>query len=217
VRAPCPPESPGIVLQSRACGFTGGSLGTIYADGTRISICSGQDARVYIPKHPIRHVDNDWTDRAIFEAELVEVDPRSDVAPGWVRRWYAARYGDSGREASAITKVTATSRSLPGAAAKGESNPMSIFKRLFGGGGGASAKPEPELEVYKDFRIFPAPVAAAGGFRVAARIEKEVDGTLRTHHLIRADICESEDEAAAQATRKARMLIDQRGDRLLDE
>jgi hypothetical protein len=94
--------------------------------------------------------------------------------------------------------------------------PMSLFKRLFGGGGGPAAKPEPEPEVHKDFRIFPAPVKAAGGYRVAARIEKEVDGTLRTHQLIRADICESEDEARAQATRKARMLIDQQGERLLD-
>ncbi len=91
---------------------------------------------------------------------------------------------------------------------------MSIFKRWFGGG--ASAKPEPEPVAYKDFRIYPEPVKTAGGYRVAARVEKHVDGTLRTHHLIRADICESEQEAADQATRKARMVIDQQGDKLLD-
>jgi hypothetical protein len=91
---------------------------------------------------------------------------------------------------------------------------MSIFKRLFGGG--AAAKPEPEPEIYKDFRIFPEAVEAPGGFRVAARIEKEVDGTLRLHRLIRADICSTEEDAGAQAIQKARMLIDQQGDKLLD-
>ena len=50
---------------------------------------------------------------------------------------------------------------------------MSLFSRLFGGSGGT---PEPEPEVYKDFRIFPEPQADSGGFRIAGRIEKEMGG-----------------------------------------
>ena len=49
--------------------------------------------------------------------------------------------------------------------------PCPFFSRLFGGSGAA---PEPEPEVYKDFRIFPEPQADSGGFRIAGRIEKEM-------------------------------------------
>ena len=49
---------------------------------------------------------------------------------------------------------------------------MSLFSRLFGG----SSAPDPESkpEIYEGFRIFAEPVRAAGGFRVAARIEKDI-------------------------------------------
>lgn len=51
-----------------------------------------------------------------------------------------------------------------------------------------------------------------GGFRVGARIEKDVDGETKTHHMIRADKCQSAEEAASTSLRKAKMLIDQQGD-----
>jgi hypothetical protein len=91
---------------------------------------------------------------------------------------------------------------------------MSILKRLFGGG--APGKAETSPEIYKDFRIYAEPVRASGGYRLAARIEKEVDGALRRHHLVRADTFDSEDAARDHALRKARTLIDQQGDKLLD-
>jgi hypothetical protein len=92
---------------------------------------------------------------------------------------------------------------------------MSLLSRLFGGDGGA-AKPTPAPEVYNDFRIYPEPTKAPGGYRVGARIEKDVDGTTRTHHLIRADILDSEDAARDHTLRKAKQLIDQIGERLFD-
>lgn len=92
---------------------------------------------------------------------------------------------------------------------------MSILSRLFGGP--AAQKPEPEPEIYKDFRIFAEPVKAAGGFRVAARIEKEIGGAVRTHHMVRADTCESEATAREIATRKAKALIDQQGEAILED
>ncbi|PWK60897.1 HlyU family transcriptional regulator [Roseicyclus mahoneyensis] len=87
---------------------------------------------------------------------------------------------------------------------------MSLFSKLFGGGG----KPAKEPEVYKDFRIFPEPQSGGGGFRIAARIEKEVGGETKTHHLLRADTVQSAEEAETFSIRKAKQLIDEQGERL---
>lgn len=87
---------------------------------------------------------------------------------------------------------------------------MSLLKKLFGGA--ASKTPEPET--YKDFRIIAEPAREAGGFRLAARIEKEIGGELKTHHLIRADVFQAEDEARSFAIAKAKQLIDQLGEGL---
>lgn len=86
---------------------------------------------------------------------------------------------------------------------------MSIFSKLFGGG---KAKPQAEPELHNDFRIFAEPQSEQGGFRVAARIEKDIDGETKTHLMIRADKCQSMDEAVETSSLKAKMLIDQQGD-----
>jgi hypothetical protein len=87
---------------------------------------------------------------------------------------------------------------------------MSILSRLFGGG----TEPQKEPETYKDFRIFPEPQSGAGGYRIAARIEKEVGGETRTHLLLRADTVQNVEEAEAFSVRKAKQLIDEQGERL---
>ncbi len=92
---------------------------------------------------------------------------------------------------------------------------MSLFKRLFGGGsGGTISAAEPED--HNGFRIFPAPVKEGGQYRLGARIVKEVDGTEKTHHLIRADTFADPDHASEAAIVKAKQLIDQMGERLFD-
>jgi hypothetical protein len=88
---------------------------------------------------------------------------------------------------------------------------MSLLSRLFGGGG---PKPAKEPEVHKDFRIYPEPQSGAGGFRLAARIEKEIGGETKVHHMIRADTIQSAEEAEAFSIRKAKQLIDEQGDRI---
>lgn len=88
---------------------------------------------------------------------------------------------------------------------------MSLFSRLFGGG---SSAPKVEPETYDGFNIFAEPTKEPGGFRVSARIEKEIGGELRSHHLVRADVCASEDDARAMSVTKAKLLIDEQGDRL---
>ena len=92
---------------------------------------------------------------------------------------------------------------------------MSLFSRLFGGGG-PNKKPEAEPEIYEGFRIFAEPLREASGYRVSARIEKDIDGQTRSHQLIRADICESETAAREMSTQKAKAMIDQQGEAFLD-
>lgn len=86
----------------------------------------------------------------------------------------------------------------------------SFLSRLFG----KSEPAAPEAILHKGFRIIPQPVRDGGVYRIAARVEKEVDGTLKIHNLIRADTSASLDEATEQSVNKAKMAIDQLGDGL---
>ncbi len=90
---------------------------------------------------------------------------------------------------------------------------MSILSRLFGRSDAPKAQLAPASEPvsYKDFTIFVEPIKEGARYRVAARIEKEVDGEMRSHQLIRADTCESADAAAELTMSKARQMIDQLG------
>jgi len=87
---------------------------------------------------------------------------------------------------------------------------MSLFSKLFGGG----PKPQKDPEVYNGFHIIPEPQSGAGGFKIAARIEKEVGGERKVHHLLRADTVQTAEEAEEFAIRKAKQLIDEQGERL---
>lgn len=85
---------------------------------------------------------------------------------------------------------------------------MSLLSRLFG-------KPEPkapEAILHKDYRIFPEPVKDGATYRIAARIEKDIGGHTKTHHLIRADTRNTLDEANEASVLKAKQAIDQLGE-----
>lgn len=84
---------------------------------------------------------------------------------------------------------------------------MSLFSKLLGRG-----KPEPEPVIHNGFRIFVLPAKEAGGYRIGARIEKEVGGEVRTHMMIRADTYGDADTATEASLSKAKMLIDQQGE-----
>jgi hypothetical protein len=94
---------------------------------------------------------------------------------------------------------------------------MPFWSRLFGSkpaeADGPGSSPAGG-EDYKGFRITPAPIREAGGFRVAARIEREIAGVTRRHELQRADVASTRDEAVALSLRKARQVIDEQGERL---
>ena len=89
---------------------------------------------------------------------------------------------------------------------------MSILSRLFGRG--AAPEAEARAEIYKTCRILPQPEPADGGYRVAARIEKDLGGNVRVYHLKRADVLRSLEEAEAFSIRKAKQVIDEQGDAL---
>ena len=88
---------------------------------------------------------------------------------------------------------------------------MSLLSRLFGGG---APKPGRPPETYKDFAITPDPAREGPRFRIRARIQKEIGGEVKTHTLIRADTLDDEEAAVAASLNKAKMLIDEQGDRL---
>lgn len=86
----------------------------------------------------------------------------------------------------------------------------SFFSRLFG-----SAPPTPpEPVLYKDCRIFAEPIKDGAVYRIAARIEKDINGATKTHSLIRADTRNALDEATEATIAKAKQAIDQLGDGL---
>jgi hypothetical protein len=88
--------------------------------------------------------------------------------------------------------------------------------KLFGApaensGGGVVAS-----ETYRDFQIHATPVNEANGWRVTGVIVKTIDGEEKSHRFIRADTCADVDGAAAMTLRKAKQLIDERGDSLFN-
>ena len=92
---------------------------------------------------------------------------------------------------------------------------MAWFSKLFGGGRAEEpAAPPVTAEEYKGFRIIPDPIKEGGQYRVAATIEKEIDGAVMTHHLVRADTMGSLDDVLSISAAKARQVIDEQGDAL---
>ena len=87
---------------------------------------------------------------------------------------------------------------------------MSLLSRLFG----KTEAKEPDPESYEGFLIFPAPAKESSGYRIGARIEKEINGEIKTHQMIRADTYGSIDVAIEASITKSKQMIDQMGDRI---
>lgn len=90
---------------------------------------------------------------------------------------------------------------------------MPFWSRLFGSSSDTAPAPA-EAEEYKGFRITPGPIREGSHYRVAATIEKTVDGETVRHDLIRADTVAALDEAVRISGLKARQVIDEQGERL---
>ncbi len=90
---------------------------------------------------------------------------------------------------------------------------MSFLKKLFGGGGAAKAAEPVE---YEGFAIYAEPIDEGGVFRVAARIEKTVDGETRSAQMVRSDTLNGRDAAIEATINKAKQVINERGNVLFD-
>ena len=86
-----------------------------------------------------------------------------------------------------------------------------MFSRLFGG----KSKPETtSTETYEGFKITPTPQKDGSQFRICALIEKEVDGEMHQHKLVRADTLGDIETANSASIGKAKQMIDEQGDAL---
>lgn len=92
---------------------------------------------------------------------------------------------------------------------------MSFLRKLFGGGGGEASAPGPAAtQEYKGYVITAHPAPEAGQHRVSGTIVREVDGVRKEQRVERADRMASRDDAVDMTFQKARLVIDQLGDRL---
>jgi hypothetical protein len=92
---------------------------------------------------------------------------------------------------------------------------MSFLKKLFGGGSSAPATARPAAECeHKGFRLLATPYQEAGQWQMCGVIEKEIAGEMKSYRFVRADRFGSAEEAAEPTLAKARMIIDQMGDKV---
>ena len=92
----------------------------------------------------------------------------------------------------------------------------SFFKSMLGGGSPAEPQADEPVD-YNGFGIEAAPLNEGGKFRVAGFISGELNGESKRIQFIRADECSSRDEAVELALFKARQIIDQQGENLLEK
>lgn len=93
---------------------------------------------------------------------------------------------------------------------------MGFFSRLFGGGEKAAEVRTVEPVEYKGFLIYQESIAEGGQFRIAGRIEKSLDGELKSHRFIRSDLVGVKEDANDLMLKKSQMFIDQMGDKIFD-
>ncbi len=90
-----------------------------------------------------------------------------------------------------------------------------IFSSLFGAGSSQEAAADP-VE-YKGFMIEASPIYEDGKYRTAGYISGELDGETKRIQFIRADQCNTREEAVELAVFKANQIIDQQGQSLLEK
>lgn len=92
------------------------------------------------------------------------------------------------------------------------SNIFSLFS-----GSGKSAEPagnSVEPVEHGGCLIYAAPIREGSQFRLAGRIEKEVNGDVLVREFVRADVFTSMDDAVEYTIKKAQQIIDQNGSSL---
>lgn len=90
---------------------------------------------------------------------------------------------------------------------------LSSILSVFTGGSKSSAPvaPAAEPQAHQDCLIYAEPIREGSQYRLAGRIEKQVDGETLQRLFIRADVFTSLDDALECTFRKGRQIIDQNG------
>tara|TARA_B100000575_G_scaffold293047_1_gene303220 strand:- start:125 stop:406 length:282 start_codon:yes stop_codon:yes gene_type:complete len=70
---------------------------------------------------------------------------------------------------------------------------------------------------YKDFQIVPAPKKSGGAYTTEGKIFKEIEGIKMDAYFIRTDTFSKKDDAIECIERKARIIIDEHGDKIFDQ
>jgi hypothetical protein len=96
---------------------------------------------------------------------------------------------------------------------------LSSILSIFTGGSSSEAKSKPlaEPQTYKDCVIHAEPIREGSQYRLAGRIEREIEGRMLTRKFIRADVFTSLDDALDCTFRKAQQIIDQNGPSLFGD
>jgi len=98
---------------------------------------------------------------------------------------------------------------------------LSTILSMFGGNApkGDAGKPAAPAasQSYNDCQIFAVPQREGNQFRLAGRIEKQVNGETLVRTFIRADVFSSVDDAVETTFRKAQQIIDQHGSSLFGD
>lgn len=92
-----------------------------------------------------------------------------------------------------------------------------LFKSLFGSGSGgeSGSKTAADPIEYKGFTIVAEPINEGGQYRTAGTISKQVDGEIKQAKFIRADNNGDLQSAVEHCQYKAKQIIDEQGDSLL--
>lgn len=93
---------------------------------------------------------------------------------------------------------------------------MGLFSRLFGNNKAEIKNVVVEPIEYKGFAIYQESIEESGQYRIAGRIEKEIDGELKSHRFIRSDVLSSRGDADEFMLKKAQMFIDQMNGKIFD-
>jgi hypothetical protein len=91
-----------------------------------------------------------------------------------------------------------------------------FFKSLFGSENSKGSSQAEAIE-YNGFSIQPTPKNVSNGWSTEAMITREIDGETQTHHFIRADTTASQDGAIELTISKAKITIDQLGEKIFTD
>ncbi|MGF1734517.1 HlyU family transcriptional regulator [Photobacterium satsumensis] len=91
---------------------------------------------------------------------------------------------------------------------------MGFFSKLFGFSKQETKAANVEPIEYEGYLIYPEPKAEGGQFRIAGRICKHFGDEVKTHMFVRSDLLSSKADAESFMVNKAKMFIDQTGDKM---